>query len=177
MLIVWLVFDNRSLLGAYLDRADADAAAKQIRARVVAERGEGAKYSVWAEACTVTVSPGGRREPVDAQRDAIEKIEDQWGLYTLAELGTAHFLHVETYLAVPHDNVLKFPGYQFTMERTLYPGFREALNVLRGNGWDDTSIALWFASRQGAANGAIPAYLLRADPDAVVKAARAASNG
>lgn len=177
MPIVWLVFDNRFLLGVYLDRVDADEAAKQIRDRVVAERGEGAKYSVWAEACAVTASPTRRPDPRETHLDAIDKIADQWGLHTLAELGTAHFFHVGTYVAVAHDDVRKFPGYQFTMARTLYPGFREALAVFRNNGWDDRSIALWFASRQGAANGAIPAYLLRSDPDAVVEAAHAASHG
>ena len=44
--------------------------------------------------------------------------------------------------------------------------------MFRDVGTDEFSITAWFVSRQGSADGAVPALLIRDEPDRVLQAAR-----
>jgi hypothetical protein len=87
-------------------------------------------------------------------------------------MGTGHFYRFDTYLAVPYQNMLTFPAFQFDQGRDLWPGFVDVLMVLRDAGGDQFAITVWFVSHHGAANGDIPALVIRDDPDGAIAAAR-----
>lgn len=90
----------------------------------------------------------------------------------IASMGTAHFFHLDTYLLVPYRNRLVVPAFQFDQWRELWPGLRDVLKVFRDSGWDEFSITAWFVSRQGSADGDVPALLIRDEPERVLAAAR-----
>ena len=69
------------------------------------------------------------------------------------------------------------PGFQFDSDGTLLPGLSVALSTMRDAGWDDLSIALWFGSPQGSANGRVPAAVIRHDPVLVINAAHSSAAG
>jgi len=169
---LWLVWRGQRLVGLYATREGAQAALDQAPTHTDRDaphpQTEQGRIDPW----TLARPPSPPIRDGVTTIDAIDAMAHDWGLLRLAEMGTGHFFHVETYLAVPHEGVLKFPAYQFTPERVLWPGFREAVNTLREGRWDDTSIALWFISHQGSADGEIPALVLRTDPHAVLKTAQ-----
>ncbi|CAN7246026.1 hypothetical protein [Knoellia sp. LjRoot47] len=122
-----------------------------------------------------TVAPPSGPPSLDSRageqhRALLDYIHREWGLLNIPEMGTGHFLHLDTYLMVPYDNRLTCPAFQFDHERRLWPRFREALGALRDVGWDEFSITGWFASPQGAADGAVPADLIRSEPERVLDA-------
>jgi hypothetical protein len=172
---IWVVMRGESLISAHTFRADAEAVADRLRSEDVSAADT--SHPVRVETCDLRLhAPPGSRRPHSITQEAINALHRDWGLWTLAEMGTAHFLHVETYLAVPHEGILKFPSFQFTHERVLHQGFREAMNALRDNGWDDASIALWFVNPQASVGNWAPALVIRDDPKSVLRAARTAGH-
>lgn len=172
--VVWTLWRITNLRGIYTLRTDAEAAAERLRSdQPQADRklciSDGVRVEPWAvfDPATETAERGFRA------RDVIHEIASKWGLISLQELGTAHCLRLDRYLAVPYQGRLQFPDFQFiSLSREPWPGFAETLATLRNNGWDDVSSAIWFISHQHTLDADVPALRIRDDPDAVIKAAR-----
>lgn len=175
MEILWLLWRDQRLSGAYAWGAAAESAATALRDEVAeSSRPEPPSAVVRIEPWWIS-PPSGPPSPARARRERrkmLDLVHRDWGLLTIPEMGTGHHFHLDTYLAVPHENRLTFPAFQFDLSRELWPGFRDVLKVLRDAAWDEYSITAWFVSHQGSAEGSIPAVLIRHDPDRVLRAAR-----
>ncbi|WP_404385922.1 hypothetical protein LL946_06370 [Knoellia locipacati] len=128
---------------------------------------------------------------LNAHDKAWRDLADQWGTWSSAEIAravgntnknphdwaTAQVRNGKL-LAVTRSNRLVFPGYQVNPSTgapsTVLP---DILALLRTSGWDDDSIALWFTSPQGTADGAVPAEILHSDPQRVLAAATVTAAG
>jgi hypothetical protein len=174
MEVVWTVWKTWYLRGIYTSRPDAEAAADRLHAEQpsadrAAGLADGVRVEPWAVADSSANRWTGHRGA--RPREVADEIHKKWGLIPLNDLGTAHYFQIDRYLAIPYEGRLQFPAFQFTTGRELWPGFQEALRVLRESGWDDTSSALWFISHQHTLDASIPALCIRDDPDAVIRAA------
>lgn len=176
--VVWLVWDRQHLNGMFEDLADAKH--RQTKARdelgvVSADDPRGWPVRIEPWAIGPPSKPHRPRQAGQQRTQALDLVDRDWGLLAIPEMGTGHFIWLDTYLVVPHRNRLTCPAFQFDGSRELWPGFRDVLKVLRGAAWDDFSICMWFVSRQGSAvDGPVPALLIRDDPDRVLRAARRA---
>lgn len=173
--VVWLVWDRMTMVGMYALRTDAERYQRERRVNLGALDDRNPRWlQVRVEPWTIA-PPSGLPpfEKAGSQRRAIlERVDREWGLLDIPAMGTAHWLHLDTYLLVPRDNRLVCPAFQFDHWRELWPGFRDVLKVFRDAGADEFSIMLWFISVQGAADGAVPAVLIREEPERVLEAAR-----
>jgi hypothetical protein len=170
-----MVRDGQALLGVFAFRVDAERRAAEIRAEHSPRReddpqGSSVRIEPW------TIAPPSGLPPFEGagrQHEAVlERVNREWGLLEIMSMGTAHFVHFDTYLLVPYRNRLVAPAFQFDHWRQLWPGFRDVLKVFRDSGWDEFSITAWFVSRQGAADGDVPALLIRDEPERVLDAAQ-----
>lgn len=174
MEIVWLVCDEQMLLGVFADRGDAESGAVDVRGQPGATR---------------KGDPAGAARTGRLLRDrtAHRQATNRGGSGAQGAPGSC-----ASRMGFPHDpghgngapfpsrhlpggaseNQLVFPAFQFNQSRELWPKFRDVLAVLRGAGWDDFKIMVWFVSHRGAADGLIPAVEIRADPQRVLSAAR-----
>ena len=172
---IWLVRDGQAVLGMYALRTDAERRVVERRAENgVQDERDPQGWSVRIEPWTVA-PPSGLPpfERAGEQHQAIlDMVDRDWGLWSIPEMGTGHCLHLDTYLVVPFNNRLTCPAFQFDHGRELWPGFRDVLRVFRDAAWDEFSITAWFVSHQGTADGAMPALLIRDEPDRVLAAAR-----
>lgn len=174
--VVWAVREGSSLLGLFAVRADAERRASQVRPRRGSQTADDSRrWSVRVEPWTV--SPPSGQQPWDwrageQHRARLDYVHREWGLLNIPAMGTGHYLHLDTYLVVPYRNRLTCPAFQFDHERKLWTGFREALGTFRDVGWDEFSITVWFTSPQGAADGAVPADLIRSEPERVLDAVK-----
>lgn len=172
--VIWLVREGQALRGLFAARADAERRAIEVQAEQDARRTEPPRWALRVEPCTIA-PPSGLPpfEEAGRQHEAIlEQVDREWGLLEIASMGTAHFFHLDTYLLVPYRNRLVVPAFQFDQWRELWPGLRDVLKVFRDSGWDEFSITAWFVSRQGSADGDVPALLIRDEPERVLAAAR-----
>ena len=173
---VWMLWWNDYLMGVYATesscREDLDDAQ---RAAISIHGAQGGTFRISQE----QIRPSSRRltaARLALLRDrALADLIEEFGLVRVPAVdqtaGGAAPLHVRL------GHVSGAPGFQFDAERQLAPGLAIALNALRSAGWDDVSIALWFASPQGAANGRVPAAVLRHDPILVINAAYSTAAG
>jgi hypothetical protein len=173
--LVWLVWDGQALLGMYAARVDAERRQRERRAENGVQddrdpQGWSVRVEPWTSAPPSGLPPFER--PRDQRRAILGRVDREWGLLSIPEMGTGHCLHLDTYLVVPYENRLTCPAFQFDHWRELWPGFRDVLKVFRDAGWDEFSITSWFVSRQGSADGDTPALLIRDAPDRVLTAAR-----
>lgn len=177
MTMVWLLWESQSLREVFAGPDDAEVAAAALRAALRSD--DRNAYTGHVRIDRWTVSPADPPPPRSGCRvlDWIEEMSVKWPLLTLAEMGTGHFFEIEHYLAVVHGGVLKFPLFQFQLDRTQWPGFREALTVFRNGDWDEASIALWFTGPQAVTNGQPPAFVVQYEPDTVIAAARKLTAG
>lgn len=169
---VWLVWKtHHHLSGVYADEKDAEQFAENLRSRLAADRfadfGKNVRVDPWVVIGASSAAP----RPRVRVRTLITQMSKDWPLLTVPDLGTGHHFMLDKYLAVPHRGILKFPEFQFQTDRTLWPGFREVLAILRSADWDDPTIALWFTNLH-ALEGECPALLLRIEPEAVIAGAR-----
>ena len=173
--VIWLVRDGQALVGMYALRTDAErqVAERRVRHGVHDDRdpqGWSVRMEPWMVAPPSGLPPF---ERAGQQHQAIlDMVDRDWGLLSIPEMGTGHYLHLDTYLVVPYNNRLTCPGFQFDHGRELWPGFRDVLRVFRDVGLHEFSITAWFVSRQGSADGAVPALLIRDEPERVLRAAR-----
>lgn len=173
--VVWLVWDRQALIGMYALRTDAERRQRDRRAEHgVADDRDPQGWSVrlerWSPAPPSGLPPFERAG--EQHQAVLDMVDRDWGLLSIPEMGTGHCLHLDTYLVVPYNNRLTCPAFQFDHWRELWPGFRDVLKVLRDAAWDEFSITAWFVSRQGSTDGAVPALLIRDEPDRVLQAAR-----
>lgn len=169
---VWLVWQTHyRLSGVYAARQDAEQDAEDLRVRLADDRvgdfGANVRVDPWPVIPASNPTPQKRVRV----RTLITQMSKEWPLLTVPDLGTAHHFTLDQYLAVPHRGILMFPEFQFQLDRTLWPGFREVLAILRNADWDDARTALWFTSLR-VLEGECPALVLRVEPDAVIAGAR-----
>ena len=173
--VIWLVWDRQHLRGMFGNLADAQHRQKDVRTELgAASSADPQWFQVRIEAWTIAPPTGSpsRESAGEQHRHMFDMVDREWGLLAIPEMGTGHFFHLNTYLLVPYDNELTCPGFQFTLSGELWPGFRDVLQVFRDAGWDEFSICMWFVSRQGTADGGLPALLIRDEPRRVYQAAR-----
>jgi len=172
---VWLVWDGQLLIGMYARKADAYRRQQDRRVEHgisgdAHPRGASVRVETWSVAPPSGLPPFERAG--EQHQELLEQVDRDWGLLNIPEMGTGHCLRLDTYLVVPYRNRLTCPAFQFDLGRELWPRFREVLDVFRSVGTDDFSIMAWFVSRQGSADGAVPALLIRDEPERVLAAAR-----
>lgn len=171
--VTWVVRDGLSLIGVFARKEDADRHANDMRIDRGIHRDDDPRgWLVRVEPWQIVPPshPPSHYKAVEQQRALLDHVQREWGLLNIPAMGTGHFFLLDTYLVVPRNNRLTCPAFQFDHERSLWPGFREALQALRAEAWDEFSILGWFASPQGAADGAVPAHLIRSEPERVLHA-------
>lgn len=94
-----------------------------------------------------------------------------------ARAHTANLRRRKGLLAVTRHGRLAYPGFQFTPEGGLRPGWREITRVFTEAGWTPEEITLWAVAPTGWLDGQVPADLYDADTDAVMAAARTVAAG
>lgn len=172
---IWLLWWNQYLVGAYGNedscRDDADDARRAAREL---EGAQGGVIRVTKERLAKRSHRATRSRQELLRNRAVADLVQTYGLVEAPlRLASSEPQPVMVDLGLRRG----FPGFQFCQDGSLRPGLAVAIRVLRQAGWDDLSIAIWFSTPQGAANGRVPAAALPHDPMLVVEAAHSSAAG
>lgn len=78
-------------------------------------------------------------------------------------------------VGVVRRNRIVYPGFQLDATGAIRPAVPRVIAVLRGGGWSDEHIVLWFTAADGRLGGVRPVDELDGPPEPIVAAAEAAA--
>lgn len=172
---IWFLWWNQYLLGAYADERDCNEdAADARRAARTSEGGRGGQTTVTRERLNRDSRRATRARYELVRNRAVADLIETYGLVDpKMHLADTDMSPVMVDLGVRRG----YAGFQFRQDGTVHPGASIAIKALRDAGWEDLSIAIWFSTPQGSANGRVPAAVLPHDPILVIDAAHSSALG